>query len=116
MTRTLLIGTILTGMTMALAGCGGGGGSGSDTTAPVTTAAPQGGAISASQAVVLTANEPAVIFYTTSGTPLGTVLSGVSPVTVTAGQLGAPTYLFFHGVDGAGNVEQTRIESYSIAP
>jgi hypothetical protein len=108
---------------VALASCGGGhgGGGGGDSTPPVTTALPSGNpssTLTISQSVVLTASEPATIFYTTSGTAPGTSVSGPSPLTITAAQLGgagATTILTFHAVDLAGNVEQTNLGNYFIA-
>lgn len=100
MKNKLLLSFLLVGsITMAMYGCGG------DTAGLSTTAAPASGSIAASgNHVILTANKAGTIFYTTSGT-VGAAVSGASPLTITAAQLGAPTTLTWHAVDAAGNIE-----------
>ena len=55
-----------------LTGCSSGGGGGDvgveDSTAPITTVSPPGGNYATPQFVTLTANEPAIIYYTLDGT------------------------------------------------
>ena len=96
----LLIGLI----TLAIYGCGDDG----DTTPPVTTAKPLFGNATT---VTLTANEPATIFYTTSGTPAGTTLRASVQVKLHADSLFgnvSTTTLNFHSVDTSGNIEANK--------
>ncbi|MBI5562413.1 MAG: chitobiase/beta-hexosaminidase C-terminal domain-containing protein [Deltaproteobacteria bacterium] len=81
-----------------------------DTTPPVTTASPAGGAYAAPQRVALTADEPATIYYTTDGstpTPASAVYAG--PINV----LASATLNYF-AVDAAGNIEAVNTQTYSV--
>ena len=81
-----------------------------DTTPPVTTASPSGGTYTAVQNVILTANEPATIYYTTNGsTPTTTsqVYSGPIPIPAT-------TTLKFFARDVAGNSETVKTATYTL--
>lgn len=83
-----------------------------DTTPPVVTASPAGGTFVAPQAVVLTANEPATIYYTLDGSlPTTSPPFGPSPVTVTVSQ--SATLRYF-GVDEAGNAGAAVGQAYVI--
>jgi alpha-tubulin suppressor-like RCC1 family protein len=81
-----------------------------DPTPPVTTASPAGGTYSSLQNVTLTANEPAIIYYTTNGS-VPTISS-----TVYSGSIAIPatTNLKFFAQDTAGNIEMFRTENYTI--
>ncbi len=84
----------------------------SDTTAPITAAAPASGTYSGSVRVTLTANEPAVVFYTIDGsTPNQGSTSGPSPVTL---DLDATADVRFFAVDAAGNEESALSVSYTV--
>jgi len=81
-----------------------------DTTPPVTTASPGGGAYSSPQSVTLAANEPATIYYTTNGatpTIASPVYSGPIPVSVS-------TTLKFFARDTAGNSEAVKTAIYTL--
>jgi hypothetical protein len=81
-----------------------------DITPPVTTATPAGGTYSSVQSVTLSANEPATIYYTTSGaTPTSSsyVYSGPIPIPVTS-------VLKFFAMDTAGNSEAVKTAAYNI--
>jgi hypothetical protein len=83
-----------------------------DATPPTVTASPAGGLFQAPQSVVLTASEPATIYYTTDGsTPTTRSTSGASPLTVSV-----PTSLTlsYVGVDGAGNTGAVVSQKYQI--
>ena len=83
-----------------------------DTVAPTVTASPAGGQFTTAQNVVLTASEPATIFYTTDGTtPTATSTSGPSPVTVNIAQ---STTLKYFAKDPAGNVGAVASQAYQI--
>ena len=83
-----------------------------DTTPPSVTAAPGADTYTGPQAVVLTANEPATIYYTMDGsTPTTASASGPSPVTVTVSQ--SATLRYF-GVDAAGNAGVVDSQTYVI--
>jgi hypothetical protein len=72
---------------------------GADTTAPVITAAPNGGTFATSQQVTLSASETATIYYTLDGTtPITSSPVYSAPIT-----LSATTTLKFFGKDTAGN-------------
>ncbi len=82
-----------------------------DTTSPVTTANPAEGTYDSVQNVILSANEPAKIFYTTNGTDAtesSLVYSAPIPITVT-------TTLKFFAEDPAGNAEAVKTAVYRIA-
>lgn len=85
-----------------------------DTTAPTTTASPPGGVgFDVPQAVTLTADEAATIYYTTDGTtPTTASPSGASPLEVTGITAGQP--LQFFAVDAAGNTEAVKSEAYTL--
>jgi chitobiase/beta-hexosaminidase-like protein len=83
-----------------------------DTVAPTVSASPAGGIFTAPQSVVLTASEPATIFYTTDGTtPTTLSTSGASPVTVSIP--GSATLKYF-AKDLAGNVGAVASQVYQI--
>ncbi len=81
-----------------------------DPTPPFTIASPSGGTYSMPQYVILTANEPATIYYTNNGadpTIDSPVYSGPIPIA-------ANTTLKFFARDSAGNSEPVRTETYII--
>jgi hypothetical protein len=84
-----------------------------DTVAPTVSASPIGGQFTAAQSVVLTASEPAVIYYTTDGTTptTATTTNGASPVTVNVAN--SETLQYF-AVDTAGNAGLVASEKYQI--
>lgn len=83
-----------------------------DTTPPVVTAMPAGGSYSSAQSVVLAANEPATIYYTTNGsTPTTSSPIYSSPISITA-----TTTLKFFARDTAGNSSPVKTETYLISP
>jgi len=84
-----------------------------DKTAPVTTANPAGKTFSNDFAVTLTANEPATIYYTTSGAdPTTASAHGVN--TVPNIPISVTTILKFFAVDSSGNQETIKTETYTI--
>jgi hypothetical protein len=83
--------------------------SASDTTAPTVTATPAGGSFATSQAVTLSASEPANIFFTTDGS-IPTVDSPSYTGTLT---LTGTTTLRFIGRDPAGNVSAPVAHAYT---
>ncbi len=87
-----------------------------DSGVPTTTVYPAGGTYAQAPVVTLTANEDAIIYYTSDGsTPEAggvTTLSGASPVTdIQISQTGS---LQFFAMDPAGNVEEPQTEEYII--
>jgi large repetitive protein len=84
-----------------------------DTVAPTVSAAPSGGQFAAAQSVVLTASEPATIYYTTDGTTptTATITNGPSPVTVNVAN--SETLQYF-AVDTAGNSGAIGVQKYQI--
>jgi hypothetical protein len=96
-------------LTMILKYSGGGSG-GSDTTPPTISASPVGGTYSEVQSVVLSANEPATIYYTTDGSTPGTS----SPQYTAPISIGSDTTLKFYGVDSKGNPSSVVTEVYDI--
>ena len=83
-----------------------------DTIAPTVTASPPGGTYTSAQSVTLSANEPAVIYYTTNGlepTISSSVYSG-SPIPISS-----TTTLKFMGVDTAGNASPASTQVYTIS-
>ena len=81
-----------------------------DITPPTVNANPTGGNYDTAQNVVLTANEPATIYYTTNGsdpTTSSTQYSG--PINI-----GTTTTLKFMAVDNAGNQGNIQTETYNI--
>ena len=81
-----------------------------DTVAPTTVADPAGGTYAAAQSVMLMADEPATIYYTTDGsTPSTGSLVYTGPI-----YLAANTTLQFFAVDGSGNTEAVNTEVYVI--
>jgi hypothetical protein len=84
-----------------------------DTVAPTVNASPTGGQFTAAQSVVLTASEPAVIYYTTDGTTptTATTTNGASPVTVNVAN--SETLQYF-AVDTAGNAGLVASQKYQI--
>jgi len=84
-----------------------------DTVAPTVSASPAGGVFTTAQSVVLTASEPATIFYTTDGTTptTATTTKGASPVTVSVP--GSLTLKYF-AVDTAGNAGTVASQTYQI--
>lgn len=83
-----------------------------DNTAPVTTANPGGKTFSSSFAVSLTADEPATIYYTTSGVdPTTSSAHGVN--TVPNIPISITTILKFFAVDSSGNKETIKTETYT---
>ena len=84
----------------------------SDTTPPVTTASPVGGAYGAAQSIGLSANEQATIYYTTNGnTPTESSAVYSTPIPI-----GVTTTLKFFAKDTAGNKESVKTEVYNITP
>jgi hypothetical protein len=84
-----------------------------DTLAPTITASPIGGQFTTAQSVVLTASEPATIYYTVDGTTptTATLTKGPSPVTVNVAN--SETLQYF-GVDVAGNAGAVASQKYQI--
>jgi hypothetical protein len=82
-----------------------------DTTAPVTSATPRGGEYRTKQNVTLSANEPAIIYYTANGAePTATSPTyAATPILITD-----TTSLKFFAQDNAGNLEIVRTELYTI--
>lgn len=81
-----------------------------DITPPTVNANPTGGNYNTAQNVVLTANEPATIYYTTNGsdpTTSSTQYSG--PINI-----GTTTTLKFMAVDTVGNQGNIQTETYNI--
>ncbi len=83
-----------------------------DEGAPSSTATPAGATYGGPVQVMILADEPAVIFYSTDGsTPDRASSSGPSPVTVT---IDASADLQFFAVDAANNEESLNSESYVL--
>lgn len=78
-----------------------------DTIAPVVTATPDGGTFYAAQTVALTANEPAVIYYSTNDTTPSVAYA--SPITI-----GASATLKYFAVDASGNSSAIVAAAYTI--
>jgi len=81
-----------------------------DTISPVTTPSPAGGTYTSALSVTLSANEPATIYYTTSGATPTTA----SPVYAGPIPIAATTTLKFFARDGAGNSETPQTATYTI--
>ena len=82
-----------------------------DTTAPVVTASPVGGKYPAGQAITLSANETAKIYYTTNGTtPTASSTLYTGPLTLSTGFT-----LRYIGVDTAGNASAAAQQVYTVA-
>ncbi len=81
-----------------------------DIDAPVTIASPAGGIYNSAQLVTLTANEAGTIYYTADGTAPTTASSIFS----SAIGISAATTLKFFAVDGAGNSETVKTETYTF--
>jgi hypothetical protein len=82
-----------------------------DTTPPVTSATPGGGDYDSAQAVVLSANEPATIYYTVNGTT-PTTSSAVYSAPIA---INATTTLKYFARDTAGNKEPVKSQTYTIS-
>lgn len=83
---------------------------GGDTQPPTTTPSPNGGVTRGR--VVLTADEPATVYYTNDGsTPTTSSPNGPSPVAV---DLTASATLSFFAVDAAGNTEQVKSLAFDV--
>ncbi|EDL66597.1 poly(3-hydroxybutyrate) depolymerase [Bacillus sp. SG-1] len=81
-----------------------------DTTAPVTTADPQGGTYNQSVQVALQANEEATTYYTVDGSaPTVNSTLYTEPILITEN-----TTIKFFSVDSSGNKETTKQEIYVI--
>jgi photosystem II stability/assembly factor-like uncharacterized protein/5-hydroxyisourate hydrolase-like protein (transthyretin family) len=81
-------------------------------TPPVTTVTPPGGTFTSAQTVSITANKPATIYYTTTGTDPVTSLTRqtyTAPISIST-----TTSLKFYAVDGAGVVEPVQTAVYTI--
>ncbi len=109
----------LSSLLLLAAACGGDDGGppidapGGDTTAPVTSASPDGGEVRG--LVTLTANEPATIYYSTDGndpTTSSPQLATTGAVTLAA----TTTSLRFFAVDAAGNQEAIRTLAVAVHP
>ena len=81
-----------------------------DRTPPTVQASPRGGTYSSPQNVVLTANEPATIFFTLDGTNP----SSDSPRYGTPIPLTKTTPIKFMAMDRAGNKSTVMVENYTI--
>jgi chitobiase/beta-hexosaminidase-like protein/Big-like domain-containing protein len=83
-----------------------------DATPPTVTANPPGGLYASAQSVVLTASEPATIYYTRDGTaPTTASTSTASPLTLS---VAANTTLKYFAVDPAGNASAVATQTYQI--
>lgn len=83
-----------------------------DTVAPVVTASPAGGTYSAGQAITLSANETATIYYTVDGsTPTTASTKYTAPIT-----LSGPMTLKYFAVDAANNASAVSTQTYSTGP
>jgi Chitobiase/beta-hexosaminidase C-terminal domain/FG-GAP-like repeat len=81
-----------------------------DTTAPVVTASPPGGQYAVGQAITLSANEPATIYYTTNGSvPTRSSTAYTGPITLNSGFT-----LRYIGVDAAGNASAPAQQAYTV--
>ncbi len=81
-----------------------------DTVAPTANATPAGGLYNSAQNVVLAANEPATIYYTTNGSdPTTGSTQYTGPIVISAN-----TVLKFFAVDTAGNPSGIYTETYTI--
>ena len=81
-----------------------------DTSAPTANANPAGGLYNATQSVVLAANEPVTIYYTTDGSdPTTSSAQYTVPIAISAN-----TVLKFFAVDSAGNLSGIYTENYII--
>lgn len=81
-----------------------------DVTAPITTASPIGGSFAAAQTVILTANEPAIIYYTLDGTTPTTASAIYSaPLSIASTKT-----LRYFAKDTAGNNEVVKTQTYTI--
>jgi hypothetical protein len=81
-----------------------------DTTPPAVGATPAGGIYNSTQSVVLAANEPAVIYYTTDGsTPTASATMYSQPIAIPA----SATLRYFV-LDLAGNNSEIKTENYVI--
>ena len=101
-----------------LISCGGGGGGGGDSTPPKTAASPASGLYGEAQAVTLTANETATIYYTLDGTTpaIGGENTTSGPSPVTGIQISNDsTLLQFFAVDSSGNREAVKSQTYVIS-
>ncbi|MDR6637319.1 chitobiase/beta-hexosaminidase C-terminal domain-containing protein [Paenarthrobacter nitroguajacolicus] len=86
---------------------------GPDTTKPIVTANPAGGAYAAGTSITLTANEPnSVIKYTTDGTdPLTAGLVYSTPITFPGT---GPMTLKYFATDPAGNASDVASQTYTV--
>lgn len=83
---------------------------GPDSTSPTTTPSPTGGTFSSAQAVTLTADESATIYYTTDGSdPTESSTQYGSPISISS-----TTTLKFFAKDLAGNSETIKNQTYTI--
>jgi hypothetical protein len=81
-----------------------------DTTPPAVGATPAGGIYKSTQSVILVANEPAVIYYTTDGlTPTVNATTYSQPISIPV----SATLKYF-GRDLAGNDSEIKTENYVI--
>ncbi len=87
-----------------------GNGVATDITPPAVTALAAGGAYTSAQAVVLSANEPATIYYTLDGS-VPTTASAVYSVPIV---VGSSLTLKYFAVDTAGNASAVQSQTYSI--
>lgn len=91
-------------------GGGGGGGGGGDVTPPTVTATPPGGTYADAQAVTLTANEAATIYYTVDGSAPNTGSTVyTAPIPIAAG-----VTVRFLAVDTAGNASAVAAAVYAV--
>jgi len=81
-----------------------------DTQAPTTTAEPAGGMYNSQQNVTLSTNEGATIYFTKDGTEPTTASPAYSGPILIDGN----TTLKFFAVDGGGNTESVKTETYTI--
>jgi hypothetical protein len=85
-----------------------------DTTPPVTTASHAGGSYATPQTITLTANEPAVIYYTTNG--LDPTISATKRIYTGPLTLSISTTLKYYAQDLAGNNETFSTANFTIKP
>jgi poly(hydroxyalkanoate) depolymerase family esterase len=86
-----------------------------DTTAPVTTANPNGGTFQNSVVVTLSSNEAGTTYYTTNGsTPTTSSSVYTGPITFSTSSGTVNKTLKFFSVDASGNAEAVKTATYTL--